>query len=362
MKIKISLLLTFTVFVATIAFSQGKVYKPEKKTGRKISAERSSLKFYDVDLETDKQSAAAIAAIIPVAVKSGLSITKYVLSKREEKFSADYSAKISSDDFYEKNQQLNLQGLEFKREFKFKNSNDFEKGIYFKLLPDISRDGRSFRFGLEELELNYSKAKTSKKVDFIDISIEIKIKAFVESEEKYEEKEIGNKVVKIEGVEFGSDNKIDIDAKNNIENWSGWFPIPNIELVVEPGELVELENKLDLNKQALAKGLTLEELLKEGWYKSELSHFIRFLKIGGTYYEQKGRKQAGGNYEIELTVKEVNPRKMNTQKAKEFFEENSEAINDVVSVVVENSLDTNEESENDEGDDSSEEENQIEEP
>ena len=347
MKTRIILLLMISGIVdCSDLFGQDKVYQPEKRKNRKITEEEIKLEFYPIDELRFVPQSAAIAAIIPPVAEAGTTITKYILEKKEEKFSADYKASISDDEFFKADQKPNLRGLEFTRSFKFKNGSSEVEGLKIKLRPQISSDGTAFRYGVEYFKLDFSKAKAVNSGDYINFNIEVELDGLLEKENEIANRQIGKVNIDLKGVPFGKVHiNVQGDFDTNISHWSSWIPLPNFDLRMDIAE-PSLITKQDGEKVALDKGWDIKTLIERGWFKldSEHSHFTRYLLIGDKYYSQVGSRQPGGNFSIEVSIKEVNPRIIKSQKAKEFFEENSEALNDVISVVVENTFESPEES------------------
>ena len=130
------------------------------KSGKKIeSNERIILKIdtTQVKMTNNKQSGAAVAAILPVVVEQGLKIYKNILAEKEAKFIGEYSASSSKSGFWENGTTVSLPKLTLSRTLiDLENEKEASR---FILKPEKSSDGIAFRYKLDSLFLNYSKAK-----------------------------------------------------------------------------------------------------------------------------------------------------------------------------------------------------------
>lgn len=172
-------LLTLTLCLMFFNLSaQKKVYSKENK---KISykTEKLSLNLIESTIEIPQKEGeeVGLAALIPTAVDLGFKITTSILEKRKEKFSGEYSTQNS----YLEAGNKTIPDIEFKRMIDDK----LALRILLKAKQIEKVDG--YVYYIEEIELNYSKAKTTNKSRLFDYTLEIKPTFFVSGEKKAQE-------------------------------------------------------------------------------------------------------------------------------------------------------------------------------
>lgn len=209
------------ITVTEHVYSQ-KIFQPKDKSSpKKVKVQnfRSSLTItkreFNSNAFTAKQSA-ALASILPSVIETGITLVKSELKKREESFTAEYSAKVSEGGFWKNSKKLNLPELKYERSFDSKKESN-KHMLSFDLIPEQSTDGLAFRYKISSLKIDWSQARITKRKSSLNLELDIKISAFVQGEKEYAKKELGENSIILEGLKFG--NNI------NLNKFSGWFPI-----------------------------------------------------------------------------------------------------------------------------------------
>lgn len=160
--------------------------------------------------------AAAIAAILPSIVEQTVKITKDILSANAKKFQAQYEGSVSENGFWYNKEEISLPKLTIHRRIINKDETLHANTIVLK--PELAPDGSAFRFMVDSVGFNISKAKSSKKHPFCDLKLELKFIGIELSEKKFEKSEKGSTNIMIPAVSLGKK----YDAKKIT---SGWLPI-----------------------------------------------------------------------------------------------------------------------------------------
>ena len=324
---KKTIIILSVCLIPAFGFSQIKLYGEDGKVS--VSAEQ--IEVTSTGRFNQPAAAAAIAALAPTVLKTSIDIAKYALSKKEEKFSADYKGRYGASDFYLASKAVNLQDLRFSRQYKRESniSGPWQDGLIANFSAELNDDANAFRYRLDDLQLNYSKAK-AKPDDPLDIQFEIKFSAFAFNDGKAEVTEIATQSVEVKGMSLG-ENRVTLTQTH----YTDWFPIPDFGLNIAVSRTTPFDSAAMVG-EAVARGLTVEEALKNGWMNDGANNALKYLKIDDTnYFRIDGTYQVGGTYSLEVSVKEANPRVIKTQKLKEFLEENDDSLNSLGEKLIE---------------------------
>lgn len=323
------LIVAFCVFALFMEVSHAQVKLYSSTGSKEYSDEKISL--VKNGNPGQKQAAGVIAALLPTALKSGLTITKNALKNREQKFVAEYETQLVADNLFAAHGKINLQNIKLTRKYE----GDTKTGLEALFDVETNSDKTAFRYKVNKIDLDLSKAKL-KGGDQLDMKFEISFHVMTTKDGKKEFALVDTHSISVTGVS--------LKANYSEEVSSAWFPIPKLPLsvTVAPGK----KKKLTLDefyKEVTDLGLTAEEGLKAKWILTEEAivagtnnyYYVRYIKQNdSTYFKLFGEMEAGGSYKIHIKVKEANPRQLKSQRLAKFFEDNSESITNVTDAAI----------------------------
>ena len=172
-------------------FSQRYVYREDNKR-EYFQTEEVTLTLSESNIKIPQKEAqeVSLASFIPTVVDLGFKITTDILEKRKEKFSAEYTSQNS----YLEAGNYTIPDIEFKRII----DDTVALRVLLKAEQITNVDG--YIYYIDEIELNYPKAKTTKKSKIFDYTIELKPTFFVNGEKTFQELN----ALTINSVQFGT--------------------------------------------------------------------------------------------------------------------------------------------------------------
>jgi len=303
--------------VTQITNAQLKSYPDKKRT----KYEKVVIEFSET---AEKESFGAFAlAAAPFFIEKVSGTIDTLKAKKIAKFTASYEGFQSGDKFFNSFNQLNIPSLKLTRKIGTKKSGEVDV-LVLNLVPELSHDARAFRYNVESIDLNKSKAFANK-TDNIDIGIDITIKVFQKGEKTYDEKSIGTRNILLKGLK--PDDEFTVDSKTNS---SGWFPIPKYDFVTaveglfydekESAKTTYHEFMKSIDKKTWGKKtaveawkntdkISLDSLVKIGYIKGADKCLMKLSKKDKWYYKSTKCNSPSGNYLIEIKINESNPRK-----------------------------------------------------
>lgn len=226
---------------------------------------------------------ATIAGILPTVIEQGSKIYKNILSNREAKFTGEYKANSSESGFWADSNKACIPTLTLKREVTLSDSDkpdELNTASEFTFVPELSSDSTAFRYKLSSYLLIYSKAKVNSRSNKLNVKIDIKFTAIEKSEDKHFVKaDKGVNSIMAYGISFSKDTT---DQRQPLGGnlYSGWFPL----------------------------------------------------------IANSNPKSSNGNYEMEVSIAEINPANIKPKRIKEFLENYSEPISSITKVIIEKSF------------------------
>lgn len=216
------------------SYAQTAMFRPDegKISVKSVSSSLSITSKQVVSNHNPGTQSAALAAILPAVIETGITIVKSELKKREESYAAEYKIKSSGEAFWLNDNNINLPNLVYTKQILKEGETVKKDAIKFTLEPFQSQDGKAFRYKLTGLMLNFSEARANSKHPSLNLEIDIKFSAFVETDGKYTKTDLGQSSITVTGVAF------DV---NSAGEYTGWFPVLPREETSNPSGNYEIE-------------------------------------------------------------------------------------------------------------------------
>jgi len=218
------------------SYSQTVMFNPNE--GKiKVKSVSSDLTLSAKQVESNHNpatEAAALAAILPAVIETGIAVVKSELKKREESYAAEYKINSSGEAFWLNDNIINLPNMTYTKQILKDGETEKKDAVKFTLEPFQSQDGKAFRYKLTALKMNYSEARANTKHSSLNLEIDVKFSAFVETEGKYTKSDLGQSSITVTGVEFDT---------NSVTGtyYTGWFPVLPREETSNPSGNYEIE-------------------------------------------------------------------------------------------------------------------------
>ncbi|WP_088653898.1 hypothetical protein [Geofilum rhodophaeum] len=159
-----------------------------------------------------QSAGAAMAALLPSAVASGVGLVRSQLKKREEAYTAEYRASASASGFWRNRLEAGWPLLHL-----YRMAAPGDTLLSLLLCPEQSEDGLAFRYRLEDFRLYRSSARVDKRHPTLDVEVDIQFIGFMPVEGQYVGAVLGQSAVVAQGVSF--------DRPYDQVLYSGWFPV-----------------------------------------------------------------------------------------------------------------------------------------
>lgn len=308
----------------------------------KIVAEDASLTIATktATIGQTNQSAIAIAgAIIPPLIDIGTKVITHYSERSAGLYTGSYNCKASMDGFYvnavradngQSIQQItiNLPVLKIERQIIIKGQSSPSVAVLLTLTPVLSSDGRAFRYVLlqgTQFYYNYSIAKTVRKFDYMDISIDIKVKSISVNKEKYEVADLRGTTMDLHIIQVKTGtNTVTKDIT------SGWIPLPPPNTKTNPPAthittVLTTSSKTVSPTTATDKAAPTSSVSTDSELKTEQKDVA----------EDESQYTNTGLLEFDITVTETNIYKVKAEERQKLIESTSEPVVDLLKKIVE---------------------------
>lgn len=175
-------LLLILVVSTSVVHAQDYSYDEHSETrGIETLTERVTLGIMPVKTRVADERETILPAIAAVAVPLidvGMSALKANLEKRSKEYQASYRCANSADAFYESRQFVNLPELTIRRSITVPDRSSTTgsrsmNALIIELTPELSADRHAFRYKVKSVTMNYSKARTKGRFDYIDVQLDV---------------------------------------------------------------------------------------------------------------------------------------------------------------------------------------------
>lgn len=329
-----------TCLIVANCFSQ---HRNSSGTERvKIVAEDASLTIATktATIGQTNQSAIAIAgALIPPLIDIGTKVVTHYSEKSAGLYTGSYNCKASMDGFYSnvvrtddgKSIQritVNLPVLQIERQIVIKGQNSPSVAVQLTLTPSLSSDGRAFRYVLlhgTEFHYNYSIAKTIRKFNYMDISIDIKVKSISVNKEKYEVADLRGTTMDLHMIQVKTGtNTVMKDVT------SGWIPLPPPNTKTNP-PATQITTVLTTSSKTVSPATATDKATPT----SSVSTDTELKTEQKDVAEDESQFTNTGLLEFDITVTETNIYKVKAEERQKLIENTSEPVADLLKKIVE---------------------------
>lgn len=314
---KITITIISALFAITSSMAQHKNYDSKGKV--KILGDKTTLMISENTSGENKifemlAIPAIVAAVVPTVIDLVATNVKQQMKRNTLAYSGEYKGFVSGENFYLKDDSINLPKLTLTRKIIKKNGGE-ETAVQLVLIPEISADKTAFRYYVDKnITYNYSISKTRCKYDYIHLNLELEIKSLHVSKSEYKLSDVRTTNISIPLIHVGSKNDL------NEKIYSGWIPFPARSTVAKAGMDSVSEEKIVIKTD---KDDKVEETKEEIFTKK--SNPEKFEKIASNT----------GLYEISITATETNPYKVKAVINNEVAEGSSESVSKILKTVFE---------------------------
>lgn len=248
-------------------------------------------------------------AVLPPLIDFTVKAVEEKIRRNALKYKGTYRVAESGEAFYPNPAVIALPELRLTRTILDKHENRIP-AVSLTFLPELSSDKTAFRYRLDETyNYAYSVAKTKGDHDYIDVTVEVTVKAIYVDKNKHDVKTLRTVLMTLPMVHVDDAKPFDHPVV------SGWIPLPPNST----GRVMkDQEQKVT---KTVEKGNSIEKTVTTTINHKEES----FEVLPGNAVQ----------YEVELVVTEENPYKIRAEQKKQFIEKTGSAAGDVAKAIVE---------------------------
>ncbi|GGW44317.1 hypothetical protein [Arenibacter certesii] len=218
-----------------------------------IKGEKVEIELLEHEKQLEGFLPSVLGLVIPKLINWGVTGTKTLIDKQAEKYTADYSASISRNDFYlpsegENRLKQKYRGIQISRKAaissKNKESSTTELSSNFIFHFDLNPERTFMSLNPKKIAVYYAKAKLNEKDENLDVVVSISISStWVDAGQTFNKKEIGSFEFRFSDIVI---NQVYDENSSQIKlQQDNWFPLPPVS--VDSGNTVADYGYFDIN-------------------------------------------------------------------------------------------------------------------
>lgn len=288
----------------------------------KIIGEKTILRLSkkEIYLKNGQQAAgllAAVGTIAPALIGLGVKTVQEKIKNEALKYTGTYKASNSAEGFYSNPGYVAPPIVQIER-MVLTSGNKQDNAAKITLIPELSEDKTAFRYKLDtgSFLCRYSIAKIKPGYNFLDLTVEIKVKSLSIAAGEYKLSELRSVLVTIPMVQVNGVTKFGQDI------FSGWIPFPPKSLFETIGAKSDTVSKVTKSDNLLTKKISAHSV--ESSITSSYGVKVPLANV-----------KSVGLYEVEVTVTETNPFKIKAEQRTAFVDSTAESATALLKAIVE---------------------------